>query len=1018
MKNSINFNRSSVTGTLFSKVRLMLLVVLMLVAGGAMSSASAQGNAYSGKVLDAEGSSLIGVNVMVEGTTVGTVTDVDGNFSLSYSADEATLIVSFIGYKTKEVEASVGDNLTITLEEDLMGIDQVVVVGYGVQKKSLVTGAISSVKSEDMENSSNARVGQALQGRTAGVTVLPTSGSPGAGSKIRIRGVSSNGNSDPLYIVDGMKTGSIDNIAPNDIESIEILKDAASAAIYGTEGANGVILITTKGGTKGESKISYNFQAGIQSSRTKMKLMSAEQYVGYLDEADIQSIDSYDYDTDWLGEVFENAPMQKHHISFSGGNDKSTYMISGSYLNQDGIVGGNNANFERFTARINGKHQIKEWLEVGNNLSYSHFTRKSIGEDDEYRGVLNNALLIDPLTPVVYPEGQVPQNVTDMVNSGQQLLRNEDGDIYGLPAYTTGEIANPIAAVQTYKGGLTSDKVLGSFYATLKPLKGLSITSRFGFDLAYNINHSWSPVYYVSSERQNGTNTIDDNIDKYFSWLWENFASYNMNFGENNLTLLAGYSAESYQHPSFYLHSAPMPKEGENYAYHNYSSRDYDQVGGDLEETRRTSVFGRLSYDYANKYMIESSFRYDASSVFPENNKGAFFPSLSAGWLISEEDFWGDLGYLKLRASWGQNGSDANLPGNEDKEFWIGEGIRLPNANGNYYPGYKIEKMTNPDLRWERSEQLDVGVDYRAFNGKLSLAVDYYDKQTKDLIIMATPPLSVGLNPSFINGGDVSNKGFDFEVGYRDNDGEFKYGVSANLSTVNNEVTKINSPTPIMGVNVRGSDVTVFEEGEPIWYFYGYKTDGIDAQTGAPNVVDTDGKEGITAADKTNIGDPHPDFVYGGNINLSYMGFDFSMFLQGTYGNDIYMAWYRNDRPKTNKPEYFYTDRWTGAGDESATMPKPDASSDYIYRSDLMIADGSYMRIKQLQLGYTLPSDVVNRIGIGRARLYVSLDDYFTITKYKGLDPEAGSNNDASQGIDRGVYPIPGKFMFGLSIDF
>ncbi|HKK81615.1 MAG TPA: carboxypeptidase-like regulatory domain-containing protein, partial [Prolixibacteraceae bacterium] len=324
MKNSINFNRSSVTGALFNKARLMLLVVLMLATGGAISSASAQGNTYSGKVLDAEGSPLIGVNVMVEGTTVGTVTDVDGNFSLSYSADGATLIVSFIGYKTKEVEAGAGDNLTITLEEDLMGIDQVVVVGYGVQKKSLVTGAISSVKSEDMENSSNARVEQALQGRTAGVTVLPTSGSPGAGSKIRIRGVSSNSNSDPLYIVDGMKTGSIDNIAPNDIESIEILKDAASAAIYGTEGANGVILISTKGGSKGESKISYNFQAGIQSSRTKMKLMNAEQYVGYLDEADIQTIDSYDYDTDWMDEVFENAPMQKHHISFSGGNDKST----------------------------------------------------------------------------------------------------------------------------------------------------------------------------------------------------------------------------------------------------------------------------------------------------------------------------------------------------------------------------------------------------------------------------------------------------------------------------------------------------------------------------------------------------------------------------------------------------------------------------------------------------------------------------------------------------------------------
>lgn len=1017
MKNSIKFYHFVDTGTFKSRVGVLVFMFVSLFGG--LSVAMAQSNAYKGNVADDAGNPLIGVNVVVDGTTVGTITDIDGNFSFSYSAPEAKLKVSFIGYQTQLVDAKANGSVSIVLKEDLLGIDEVVVVGYGAQKKSLVTGAISSVKAEDIATSAATRVEQALQGRSAGVSILPASGSPGAGSKIRIRGVNSNGNSNPLFIVDGMKTGSIDNISPSDIESVEVLKDAASAAIYGTEGANGVIIITTKGGKKGETLVSYNFQAGMQSARTKMELMNADQYVNFLKEAGVMTISDYTTDTNWLDEIFENAPMQKHHISISGGSDRSTYMVSGSYQTQDGIVGGADANFKRFTARVNGKHQVKDWLEVGNNVSYSHFTRKSIGEDDEYRGVLNNALLIDPLTPVKYAKGQEPQRVKDMINEGKKLLKDEDGAIYGLPEYVTGEIANPVAAIQTYKGTVTQDKLLASFYATVSPIKGLTFTSRFGVDMAYQINHRWAPVYYVSSERQNGLNTVDDNIDKYFSWLWENFGSYNMKFGENNLTVLAGYSAEEYQHPSYYLHSAPMAKEGENYAYHNYTSRDYDEVGGDFTNTKRTSMFGRLSYSFMDKYMLESSFRYDASSVFPSNNQGAFFPSLSAGWVVSQEDFWGDFGidYLKVRASWGQNGSDANLPGNEDKEFWTGAGIRIPNALGAYYPGYQIDKMVNTDLRWERSEQLDLGVDLRFLEGRLSVTADYYNKQTKDLIVLATPPLSVGLNPSFINGGNVTNTGFDFEIGYNDHAGDFNYGINLNVSTVKNEVTSINSPTPIMGANVRGSDVTVFEEGFPIWYFYGYKTDGIDPQTGRPIVVSTDDNPEITAADKTMIGSPHPDLIFGGNVNLSYKNFDFSMFLQGTQGNDIYMAWFRNDRPTSNKPAFFYEDRWTGAGSVS-TMPKPDPSSDEVYRSDLMIADGSYLRVKQLQLGYSLPKDMLKKVGLGKARIYVSLDDYFTFTKYKGLDPEAGSNNDNSQGIDRGVYPIPGKFMFGLSVDF
>ncbi|PZX20073.1 TonB-linked SusC/RagA family outer membrane protein [Breznakibacter xylanolyticus] len=990
-----------------------------------------------GTVTDDQQIPLPGVNVLVKGTMNGIVTDGTGAYRLDVSPEDI-LAFSFIGFEDQQIAVGNQTTINVVMKEESKDLGEVVVVGYGAQKKSLVTGAISSIKSDDIANSSSTRVEQALQGRTSGVTILPVSGSPGAGAKIRIRGTGTNGNSNPLYIVDGMKTSSIDNLDPNDIESIEVLKDAASAAIYGTEGANGVIIISTKKGKKGDGQISYDFQYGIQTVRTNMELMNAIEYAQYMKEqgATINFPANTGKGTNWLNEIFESAPMQKHHLSFTGGNERTSYLTSGSFTTQDGIVGGSRASYDRFTFRLNATHQMKKWMEVGNALSFSHSKRKSIGEDDEYRGILNNALLIDPITPVLYAKGTEPQKIKDLVNGvktdgtidekeRKTILTNEDGLYYALPLNVDGEIGNPVSLLQTYNNKITTDNLLSTFYAKISPIKGFNFTSRFGMDLSYVTDHSWSKVYYVSSERNNSSNTITDNLNKTFSWLWENFATYQFNLDQHNFTMLGGYSAQDYQHPNYYLYSGPMLMEGDAYAYHDHTtSREQDKVAGTIIENSMTSVFGRLSYNYANKYMFEGSLRQDAASEFPEDNKGAIFSSASLGWVVSQESFWNleALDYLKLRASWGQNGSKSNLPGNEDISFVTTTDIFYPNPTGGYFSGARIDKLTNSSLVWEKSEQLDLGIDIRALGGKISFSADYYKKVTKDLIIRATPPLSGGAqaNP-FINGGDVTNSGFEFEAGFNQQFGDLKVTLNANLSTLKNEVTSLKSEAPIAGVNVRGYDLTWFEQGKPIWYFNGYKTAGINKADGLPNIVGKDGQikaRGTeTAADLQMIGDPHPDFLYGASINLEYKQFDFSFFMQGTQGNDIYTAWYRPDRATSNKPKYFFDNRWT-ADNHNASMPKADGSSDLIYRSDLMVQDGSYLRIKQIQLGYQLPTDLISKVGITRSRIFVSLDDYFTFTNYKGLDPEAGSNNDQSQGIDRGVYPIPGKLMFGLSVNF
>lgn len=1009
------------TGRFFIKESLFsrrILWALFLLLSYSFTVVAQQKYTYSGVVKDESGVTLPGVYVTVNGdATAGVVTDFAGAFTLTSEKASLELKFSSVGYETVTQTFEPSENIVVILKEANIKLNEVVVVGYGTQKKSLVTGSISKVETNDIVDLPHARADQAIQGQTSGVNVLSTSGSPGAGTQIRIRGVNSNGSSNPLFIVDGMKTGDINDVDPSDIASIEVLKDAASAAIYGTEGSNGVILITTKSGKAGKTKISYDTQYGIQSARSDTKMMNASQYLQWMSETG-NVLTNTGVNTNWLDEIFENAPMQRHHLSMSGGKDKTTYMFSTSLYDQDGIVGGEKANYNRISTRLNFKTEVKKWLEIGVNISYQHSNQKYIDQDNEYRGAVNSALLMDPLTPTVYTN-TLPAFVQSLIDAGNTLVTNSDGNYYGLPEYVTGEIVNPLALIDIYHNKIKQDKLLSTAYVNLKLFKGLQFTSRFGYELTNQSNHSWNPEYYFSAESQNTVTTIDDNLNKWNRWLWENFITYNKSFGDHNITALLGYSAEDQQSYWYYLHSGPMIGEGDQYSYHTYTtSRDFDKVGSTFGHQTMISSFARLNYSFKDKYMLEASLRRDAASVFPTENRAGYFPSVSAGWIISQEDFFNVpmISYFKLRASWGQNGSKANLPGNEDKEFWVFSGIEYPDATDNFQSGSHIDKLVNTDLQWERTQMTDIGIDLRLLDDKLSLTLDVYDKLTKNLIVQGTGPLSIGNSFPNINGGDISNKGLDIDLGYRDFSHALKYSVNLNFSTFDNNVERLAVNAPVPGANVRGYNLTWFEEGYPIWYFKGYNITGIDPDNGDPIVEDVDGDGSITAADQTYIGDPYADFTYGANIYLSYKNFDFNVLIQGSQGNDVFMGWFRSDRPFSNKPEFFFTDRWT-SGNTNATMPAANNTSDYVYRSSLMVQDASFLRIRQIQLGYTLPEDLFNGY-IKGSRVYIALDDYFTFTKYPGLNPEAGSYNPTSQGVDRGIYPLAGKILFGLSLKF
>ena len=1003
----------------------LCFAIIFLIGGGLLQAQTVKGKITS------EGQLLPGATVIVKGTTNGTTSDFDGSYTLNNVPADAYIVVSYVGFVTQEVAVEGRTEINVDLPEDLAALDEVVIVGYGSKKKSVVTGAISSVNSKQFETASNQRIEQVLQGRVSGVTVSSSSGSPGQGAQIRIRGAGSSGNSEPLYIVDGMKVTSISDIPPSDIANIEILKDAASAAIYGTEGANGVVLITTRAGRQGDLRLSFSTQLGTQFVNTDLELMNASQFVQYMNEAGFTNVVDNGVNTNWIDETFSSAAIQRYDLNLSGGGERTNYYGSFSHLDQDGIVGGDNSNFKRTTYRFNIKSQVADWLELGANSTYSNSNRRGIVENNDTRGVLQNALILDPLTPVFYGDGQVPQTVIDNSNNAGVPLLTSGGRVFGYPTYSTGEVVNPLALANVInRTTFDSNNFLTTLYAKFTIIDGLNFTTRYGYERGNDeIINTISP-FFVSSEASNTAYTGSQNVFKDVRWLWENFMSYEKSFGKHNFKALLGYSAEDRDVEQ------PISRNG-SIAISDFNGYDFElpEFNGVNNVAiippfldNLVSTFGRLSYNYDDKYLFEGSLRADTSDKFPSANKTGVFPAVSAGWVASRENFWGEdsfFDFFKFRASWGQNGSRANLSGNSDQTFII---TRLNGLDIDYLGnvGAQINGFANTNLVWETSEQLNFGVDLRAFNNKLRFTTEYYRKTTRDLIVLdgsLITPGSAGFNSNSFNAGTIVNRGFEFEIGYGDTtDSGFRYNINLNASTLDNEVTEIlfvPEGTSLVGAGApqNPDGVTRFAEGQPAWFFYGFKTNGIDPATGEVIRVDTNGDGVVNNNDKTFIGSPHPDVFYGGNINLGYKNFDFNLQFQGTIGNDIISTYHQPSRPITNKPVHFFTGRWTGPGDTNATYPGALNVND-AYDSDLVVEDGSFMRIKQIQLGYTIPDDLSNKLRMSNARIYVSLDDFFTFTKYRGLDPEVGNFGFNSVGVDRGFYPTAARLIFGLSVNF
>ncbi|MDD2642598.1 MAG: TonB-dependent receptor [Bacteroidales bacterium] len=1008
----------------------------------------AQTRAISGKVIDAAGVPIVGASVIVVGNDrINTVTDLDGKFVLQVPA-QANLNVTFIGYKSQVIAIGNQSVFEITLIEDTAILEEVVVVGYGVQRKSDVTGAVSSVKAEDLNNRSTSDAASALQGKAAGVHILNYSAAPGSGSQIRVRGYSSNSSDGlgPLLIVDGLQVDNIQYLDPNMIESMEVLKDAASAAIYGAQAGNGVVLITTKTGSKekGRGRVFYNYQNVWNSLGKASEVMNAEQYIDYkiaqgvLTQQRLNDLGYTGTDTNWSDEVFTTSLTKRHTVGVEGGNDRGHFYVALNYVNDDGIVRGDKDVYNRLSAQINADYKIKDWFTVGTNASIEKWKTRSVSQHNEFGSVMMGTLTQDPLTPVYYPTyNDLPQDLKNHYDAGDRILGDENG-FYAVSKIVETDSGHPF--IQRDKEDVENQgiNIRGSLYANLTPIKGLTITSRFGYRINQSYYSRYAAPYYANSMAYRTTYELQANASQGFYYQWENFANYMFSFGKNTFTVMGGMSY--IQNNTFAVNatgSGPNILTGyaPNFRYLQYLNNNADtakSVSGAPGVSANLSYFGRIHWNYADRYNIQVNFRADAfdSSKLPSDARWGYFPSVSAGWVLTNEPFMKSIGketlsFLKIRGSWGVNGNIAVL-----SNYPYATTISYNSSYYQYNPGSNVVSygsspsgLANPNLKWETSEQYDLGLDARFLNDRLSLGFDYYVKTTKDLLVSVSPVAEVGVSSSTINAGEVMNRGIELELGWKDSKGDFQYSINANMAYLKNEVTFLD-PTisRIQGMApVQSTDLsTQFEVGYPIWYMRGYQYEGVDKATGKPILADLDGSGVIDANDQTMVGCGIPDLTYGLTVNIAWKGIDFTLFGTGTYGNEIFAVSYRGDRPLYNSLEYFHKNAWTESN-TNASMPSAISvvSDSKFWGSSATVFDGSYFKIKQIQLGYTLPQKWTQKLFISNLRIYASLDDYFTFSKYPGMDPETASSGRAnSLGFDKGSYPTTKKAVIGINISF
>lgn len=982
----------------------------------------------------ASGEVLPGVSVSVKGTNIGTETDFDGVYNIKVEKG-AVLVFNYLGFEQLEITVT-DSNIDASLKESAETLDEIVVIGYGTQSKKEVTGAVSVVGSATIEDLKPTRIEQALQGQVAGVNITQSSGSPGAASNIQIRGISTNGDSRPLILLDGRVIEDLSVVNPSDIESINILKDA-SAGIYGVRAANGVILVTTKNGRKNSDfKSALNMYTGFQQTTREIPLLNATEYALLANEAFAANGESLPFTdvsdigqgTNWQDQVFETAPIYSIDYTLNKGTERSAYSFGISVLSQDGIVGGDKANFNRRNARFNFDTDILDNLKFTSSTIYTNTNKKNLIENT-LGSILYNALNMPPTTPVYDSEGE-----------------------FSTPPVTgTGiEVANPLAQIDNAENRTWVNKISGSYGLNYKFLEHFSAETRYQFNYAVSTSNTFNQAYNYGNGSVFNVDqpTFVDFKQSFFDYTFDAFLKYERVFkdvhdvkamigtsvfkttGRFKTILTSNASGTSLNDVSI---GSPV-ENGDGLAIfknnNNGSNLSYD--------SRLLSYFARLQYAYDGKYLISAVIRRDGSTNFGPENKFGYFPTASIGWIASEEDFLNDssfITFLKLRASYGIIGND-RIPGFRFVSLLNGEGEYV--FNNELAQGIAIGAISNPEIKWEQQKPLDFGLDMEFFN-KVNITADYFEKTTEDLLVAAQTSGIIGVaapgsgNP-IVNAGTVVNKGFEFSIGYKEAISEdFNFNINYNFTTLDNEVTFVGNSTGI----IEGGQFSVGQEppsrmeaGFPIGYFYGYKTNGIfqsqaevdshasqtNAAPGDLRFVDTNGDGVIDLDDRTYIGDPIADLTMGLNLSFNYKNFDFNAYAFASIGNEIVRNYERN-LPLTNRPTY-YLDRWTGPG-TSNTFPRvtTGATGNALF-SDFYVEDGSFLRLQNIQLGYSFGDSFLERLEFDKLRLYVSASNLFTLTEYKGYDPTTSTGAPIGGGIDQGFYPSPKTFLFGMNVNF
>ena len=1029
----------------------MKKTALLLINFFLFQFAYSQNVKVNGNIKSEEGETLPGVTVLVKGTNVGTISDFDGNFSIDIDKGQ-TLVFSYIGFKTIEKVVKTETVLNILMESDTQMLDEVVAIGYGTMKKSDLTGAVASVSAQDLQKTPASGLDQALQGRAAGVTVNANSGQPGAAAEVRIRGIGTVNNSAPIYVVDGVIVDDISFLSPSDIESTEILKDASSTAIYGSRGANGVILVTTKkGSSEGRINVSLNAYVGFQNRWNKLDLMKSKEFAETLiDLNNVASEKKYyeengfnewlkayrlgnseyypsnlDYstiETDWQDEVFrKNAIIQNYHVSVDGGNEKSNFSMSGSYFTQDGTIIG--SDYNRVTLRVNSSHKVNKWLNVGENLSFmSSYGRNAMNNNSSPgASILSAAIAMAPWDPTHYPEGSVNSAGKDL--SGQISA-----------ASNFKNVVNPYSMVYNSEPSDKTERWVGDLYLELTPIKGLVFRSDVSLDLTNIRSREFKYAYEYSAYDKAEKNFISSSMSRASNVIVENILTYSKEIGKHNFSIMGGQTTEEYNYYSIGGSGSSILNPVESNWYLSQATEDQVKASDSASRVRRFSLLSRLHYGYNNKYLITVNFRADASSKFKENIWG-YFPSTALAWRISEEDWMKKFSFLsdlKLRAGWGQIGNDQISndsfvlsmfnSGPTFVDYVLGQNQALAS-------GATILTYVNNGGKWETTEQLNFGLDFGFMNNKLVGTIDVFRRDTKDMLLSVTAPAHVGNRYAAVaNVGTVRNQGLELTLNYRNKISEVDFSIGGNASFIKNELTALNGGSRIYG------DRTICDEGLALYTFWGYNYEGIyktdeealehlysykdnpssiPFHAGDAKYTDINGDGKIDDNDKTDLGNPFPWLTYGINLGAEWKGFDCQLFFQGVYGNKIFNAVRIRTEGTGNEATLSTTmrDVWTESN-PNGSIPNPYGSTYNKEDNSRYIENGAYLRLKNFQIGYTLPVKVVKKANISNCRLYISVNNLLTFTHYTGYDPEI------SGGVDYGNYPQSRTFTIGANINF